>query len=223
MGGLFASCMRDNRENPSPNASQRKPKEMSEADLNFAKLKNIRQDIYEKERSCEDNVNKSIEEIKKLMENGKREQAKYILQRKKLYEGYHTELMKKSGIIENTIVEYQKTKMDKGMVDALKGAQKVIQDINKAIDTSVVMDVVNDANELTDKREEMNRLLDEYNLNVGDLDEELDKIQNENLSQDFKKVGQVNIPAHQESSQNQPHDQTTKPQKVDKQMEELLN
>ena len=228
MGGLFASCMRDN--NGQPKTLSNKPKELSEAELNMAKLKNIRNDIFEKEKACDENVKNSENEIRTLMEKGKRSQAKYALQRKKLYEGYQDELSKKSAIIENTILEYQKTKMDKGMVDALQGAQKVIQDINKAIDLNVVADTIDDANQLSQKQKEMSEMLDQYNLgDVGDLDEELNKIQAENLKGDFDKVGKVDVKDvnvnlnSQGESQSKNVEPQVKNEKLDNQMEALLN
>lgn len=203
---------------------EKKPREISEADQNMAKLRNIRQDIFEKEKSCNENVDKSTAEVKKLLEQGKREQAKYVLQRKKLYEGYLDQISKNSVLIENTIVEYQKTKLDKGMAEALIGAQKIIKDINKAIDLNKVMEVVDDANDLSQKQAEMSKLLDEYQMNdLGDLDAELNEIQAQNVSKDLGKIGQVNVPKHEAPQERTQEKTQNENKKVDAQMEELLN
>ena len=223
MGGLFSACMREPNHKQEPLKAN--TKQLSEADMNLAKLKNIRQEFVEKERACDMNVSKSHEEVLSLMHKGKKEQAKYALQRQKLYEGYQVELMKKSGIIENTILEYNKTKMDKGLVEALQGAQKLIRDINNSIDMNVVVEAIDDANELSNRHDEMSKLLDAYNLNQGvDLDEELRQIEQENLQKDFSQVGKVNVKNVPTQEVNQQPKQTHKSEHdLDNKMEALLN
>ena len=170
-----------------PNENNENPKEkktsnvqISQEDLTMARLKSLRDDIFEKKKCLYKTIEKIDSEIKFDLINKKKEKAKFALQRKQLYEKYCKTIEDKYLFIQNAILEVEKALTDRNLNSVLGETNKLLKDIQNSINLDVFEESIENLQEYNLKKQEFDKLFDQYNINdENKIDEEYEKYEEE--------------------------------------------
>ncbi|CAD8140910.1 unnamed protein product [Paramecium pentaurelia] len=184
-------------------------KELSEGEKMRMKLQHNRDELRNKRKQIDLQIETYEKEIRILIQSNKRDQAKFVLQRKLLYDKFLDNIMEKEQIIEKSIISVDQMQSDKEMADIINQTNQVMKDIQSSIDQDKLRDAFADMQEQQQKNNEMNQMYQQYK--VGDEDEinelygkyEQQVCNNTQSKQQQKQQQFVQLPQQQQQQQHQ--------------------
>ncbi|CAK84811.1 unnamed protein product (macronuclear) [Paramecium tetraurelia] len=176
MGSLFGKEEKQKKQQkqqqssyPTKSQFPSQKKELSEGEKMRMKLQHNRDELRNKRKQIDLQIETYEKEIRTLIQSNKRDQAKFVLQRKLLYDKFLDNIMEKEQIIEKSIISVDQMQSDKEMADIINQTNQVMKDIQSSIDQDKLRDAFADMQEQKQKNDEMNQMYQQYK--VGDEDE----------------------------------------------------
>ncbi|CAD8057753.1 unnamed protein product [Paramecium sonneborni] len=176
MGNLFGKSdkqkkQKQQQQSSYPTKSQfpSQKKELSEGEKMRMKLQHHRDELRNKRKQIDLQIETYEKELRTLIQQNKRDQAKFVLQRKLLYDKFLDNIMEKEQIIEKSIISVDQMQSDKEMADVINQTNEVMKDIQASIDQDKLRDAFADMQEQQQRNQEMNQMYQQYK--IGDEDE----------------------------------------------------
>lgn len=185
--GKFLSkvfCIETSNTNQNPQQQNPQP---SQHDLTIINLKSLRDDLFNQKKRMNQSIEKTIIEIKSHLANKNKEQAKYAIKRKKLYEEYLNVADSKYLFIQKAIMEVEKSIIDKDLNDVMKQTNALLKDIQKTIDMDVLDEMKDNFDVVENQKNAFNNLFDQYNIK-DELEDEYQKYEANIVKDQFMEI-----------------------------------
>ncbi|KAL4474813.1 hypothetical protein ABPG74_001509 [Tetrahymena malaccensis] len=198
-----------NRQIKTANAQQ-----MSEQDKVTLDLKKVQDSLNRRVQQMEKNASDAQQKAKEFLKNNNKIRAKYALQTKALYEKQIESILNQDMIITKTIRQVQEKFDQLAVSNTLQAANKLMQDVNKAIDMDAMQDTLGNLQELEMNNAKFDELYNQYvDADKDDIAHKLDEMEADIFKSDLKhheqniQKPQISNNTYQQQQQQVPHQQ----------------
>ena len=187
MGGLFSSSKKE----PEPEQPKVKKVEVNESELVIAKMKLQEDKLNSRVRKLDREKTAVDQRIRQLVSEKKKEEAYYQLKKLKEIKEMQKNAQKKLEFIEKQIQSVEDAIDDVRFTSVIKDSNRAVEQLNKEIDIEELRIAKDLQQEGKLRREELNQLLEDGDEDNQQIQQELDRIEAEMVSQEF-----ANNPVH---------------------------
>lgn len=187
MGGLFSSS----KKQPEPEQPKVKKVEVNESEIVIAKMKLQEDKLNSRVRKLDREKAAVDQRIRQLVGEKKKEEAYYQLKKLKEIKEMQKNAQKKLEFIEKQIQSVEDAIDDVRFTSVIKDSNRAIEQLNKEIDMEELRIAKDLQQEGKIRREELNQLLEDGDEDSLQIQQELDRIESEMVSQEF-----ANNPIH---------------------------
>lgn len=209
--------------NNSASQQPQKPPQPSEHDMTLINLKSLRDDLFNQKKKMNQSIEKTIIEIKLHMSKKNKEQAKFAIKRKKLFEEYLNVADNKYLFIQKAIMEVEKSIIDKNLNDVMKETNALLKDIQKSIDLEVLDEMKDNFDTIDQQKTAFNNLFNQYQIQ-DDLEDEYQKYETNVAQEQLGEIDKNPVVIKEETqiNSNQMDAEKEKNEKIDDLQEKIM-
>ncbi|KAL4512389.1 hypothetical protein ABPG72_005391 [Tetrahymena utriculariae] len=206
--------------------------QMSEQDRVTLDLKKVQDSLNRRVQQMEKNANDAQLKAREFVKNNNKIRAKYALQTKALYEKQIESILNQDMIITKTIRQVQEKFDQLAVSNTLQAANKLMQDVNKAIDMDAMQDTLGNLQELEMNNAKFDELYNQYvDADKDNIAHKLDEIEADIFKSELKhheqnvQKPQISNNANQQQQHQvvhqQQHQQQDHPQQQQQQQQQM--